>query len=171
MADDSLLAYGTIALAIATAVLVYFTYYYAKQTRNTVIEMKRNTESNFRPYLEPRLGGVISREAGLLITIIIRNVGKGPAMQIRTRISVNETPTIMQDYYNIPTLEEKTDHTIKFNAGHQESLSSQRILTAVDYMGSYSNARKTTTLNLEFNFKDIFDKPFTYSKTLDATNA
>lgn len=132
MTEESLLVIATFVLAAFTAVLVLVTGYYAKQTRNTVTEMKNNTESNFRPHLEPRLGGVKSREAGLLVGLVIRNVGKGPAMQTTIRISVIEMPSITQDYDNIPTIEEKTEHSIEFNAGHQESSSSQRIHTAVD---------------------------------------
>jgi hypothetical protein len=38
--SNGILAYGTIALVITTGLLVLVTYYYARQTRHTVREMK-----------------------------------------------------------------------------------------------------------------------------------
>jgi hypothetical protein len=48
---DALIAYATVALVIVTIGLVAVTAYYAIQTRYTVREMKRSTESQFLPFV------------------------------------------------------------------------------------------------------------------------
>jgi hypothetical protein len=80
MADaESSLFIPTVGLVIATFGLVGVTIYYAIQTRNTVREMKRATESQFLPSLLVTFNGVIGRSGKL--RFYIRNIGRGPALQ------------------------------------------------------------------------------------------
>jgi hypothetical protein len=81
----------TIALVIATGLLVWATWFYAIQTkkivsetRNTVNEMKRATEVQFLSSLIT----TFNLASGGDLSLYIKNIGRGPAKQIRARISI-----------------------------------------------------------------------------------
>jgi hypothetical protein len=75
---------ANVALALLTAALVLVTAYYAKQTRETVKEMKAARIEQARPYLIPTIeklgaGGALPR---------IINAGTGPALNVKVRMSL-----------------------------------------------------------------------------------
>ena len=91
---DSIIAYGTVALVIVTIGLVAVTAYYAVQTRHTVREMKRATESQFLPFVVITFKGISS--AGNL-NFVVKNIGRGAAVDIAIIFSLMEKPTLLEN--------------------------------------------------------------------------
>lgn len=69
---------ASIALVIVTLALVGITAYYAYQTRNTVNAVRASSEMSIRPHLK----GTIKMMGPLNCSLLISNVGNGPANRI-----------------------------------------------------------------------------------------
>jgi hypothetical protein len=156
---ESSLFIPTVALAVSTAILVVVTAYYAKQTRNTVMEMKRATESQFLPRLIVTFNGVITRSGKL--TFNIQNVGRGPALEIRMKISVNEKSTITEEL-NINVLEAASNIPFDFSAGFSPTSNIDATQEAIEYY-----KKNQTAVNVALNYKDIFDNDYEKSHSID----
>ena len=144
---DSLLGYSTSSVSYCHVTLVAVTAYYAIQTRNTVREMKRATEIQFLPSFISTFEAVSS---GGSLTFNIKNIGRGPAAEIKTRLSVKENPAT-QEEQDIQLLEAMdTESTnILFNAGY---------ILPPNVNWEHANKHyidNQTTVSLKFDYKDI----------------
>jgi hypothetical protein len=65
-------------LVIVTAILAAITWYYAKQTKNSVIALEESTKAEFKPFLK----GSIAQIGPDSLELQITNIGKGAAEEI-----------------------------------------------------------------------------------------
>jgi hypothetical protein len=157
--DNIYLGAATIALVIVTAILVCATWYYAIQTkkilnetRNTVNEMKRATEVHFLPSLITTFNTSTDGD----LSLNTKNIGRGPAKQIRVRISITGNVS-RQEERNIPLIEPGQIEQYFIDAGYHKSENT----TGYDKQEIYEYYKQhQTTLTIKLDYKDILEKEY-----------
>jgi hypothetical protein len=79
---------------IVTAILAGITWYYAKQTKNSVIALKESTKAQFKLFLK----GSIAQIGPDSLELQITNIGKGTAEEITVNFRTIEHGQL--NYYN-----------------------------------------------------------------------
>jgi hypothetical protein len=117
-------------LAVITAVLAAITWYYARQTKNSVIALEESTKAQFKPFLSASLAMV----GPVALDLMIANIGKGSAEDVRITFRVLEfqnterewnqeliLPEAHQKFF-IPTGERQAQHNTQFFETNQTTL-------------------------------------------------
>jgi hypothetical protein len=152
---------GTIAVAIATIILVIVTGYYAIQTRNivkaqmkSVDAIKESTQAQFRPYIQIEMD---FRTANIPL-IRVFNAGKGTAKSIELLYKIKEIEN------------SEKEHKIKvIFPGHSKNL-------YIEFEGYQKNRDiqwykdNQTTLEIEWNCEDILKNKFHDSYEIDISS-
>lgn len=102
--------------AISTILLVIITCYYAWQTRKTVIELYTQRTLGIKPILLPKELCIHDKKAWggkySCINCILKNIGRGPALNIYVAIydaDTNKQIAIAQNYIDYLTVDSETD--------------------------------------------------------------
>ena len=157
---DSIIAYGTVALVIVTIGLVAVTAYYAVQTRHTVREMKRATESQFLPFVVITFKGISS--AGNL-NFVVKNIGRGAAVDIAIIFSLMEKPTLLENR-SIELVESHQDSMVVTGITHSHEFNDMNL----DQIYEHYEMNQTTII-ARINYKDILSEDYTKVFTFDIT--
>jgi hypothetical protein len=151
---NSLIA-PTIALVIATGLLVWATWFYAIQTkkivsetRNTANEMRRATEVQFLPSLITTFNLASAGD----LSLYIKNIGRGPAKQIRVRISIagNEK---REEEHNIQLIEPGQTEQYFIDIGYPKDGIGYDAKKIYDYFKQHQ-----TTVSIKLDYSDILEK-------------
>jgi hypothetical protein len=88
---NGLLALATICLVVATIGLVIVTWRSVRHTANMAGEMTKQQEAEFQPYLAICEIHPSQNSGGWHVTVVITNVGKGPALQVQPHLTFGST--------------------------------------------------------------------------------
>lgn len=157
---DSIIAYATVALVIVTIGLVAVTAYYAVQTRHTVREMKRATESQFLPFVVVTFKAISS--AGNL-NFVVKNLGRGAAVDIVIIFSLKEKPALLENHF-IELVESHQDRTVVTGITRSHEFNNMNLDQIYEHYG-----KKQTTIIARINYKDILSKDYTKAYSFDIT--
>lgn len=138
-----------IVLAVATIVLVWVTYKYAREAARTVRQMNLARKFDFLPVLAIKNFGLVTAMGVTSISFRVENVGKGIA----------KTPRVKSGYNNqnklLPSLPVKEDHDVSFscpNSDEFRKLPAAKMQIVVDYQDIYgSNIRTVGKIEVESN--------------------
>ena len=137
-------------LVIVTIALVAVTAYYAVQTRHTVREMKKGNEMQFLPSLVVTYNTFVDAGGGIRkIRFFVHNVGKGTALDVRLKLSINGK-SVIPDNFQFPLLHVQDQKRFDFDAGFKSASSIDK-----------------TTVNVELNYKNIFGSDINESRSVE----
>ena len=140
-----------LATAIATVILAFATVYQAWQTGTTVREMREGREQEYRPSIRAYLIPIEVKRA-LLPALRVMNVGRGPALDVKLKITLK-----------------KNGNIVKEKPFEKEVMTSLECEDVVAYpTGLWHIANKISTIDVSGTYKDINGRvKLAISRTID----